>query len=288
MPEISGAAHGPLVSWPMIVGGVEGRSVSDWEQLLIRELQRFLPEPLTDDSRRAHYAFYHWDDMLASEFFEDADLDRLAALAEPQSCIVAGNGTSGIGWDRWAFDLGRSIFPVDDAGKIEALAGGPAADLLAAARPSGGRAVVPGVELARVLSRHGVAPEDLAEDGVVMPIHVRVVTDGSLLDALRAATCTMNRAGLEPADPDAEVDPRWRAALDGIADVELRSHLSALFLDAESARAYGGEYCGARWPCGSEPVRSAAARVVAGWEFGEGQAWSAIVELADDHRPPKV
>ncbi|SBT45731.1 hypothetical protein [Micromonospora auratinigra] len=202
--------------------------------------------------------------------------------------MVAGIGTSGIGWDRWAFDLGRSIFPVDDAGEIAALAGRPAADLLAAARPSGGRAVLPGAELARVLRRHGVPPEALAEDGVVLPIHVRVVTDGSLLDALRAATGTMDRAGLESVDPDAEVDPRWRAALDGIADAELRSHLSALFLDDESARAYGGEYCGAHWPSGSEPIRSAAARVVAAWEFGEGQAWSAIVELADDHRPPGV
>ncbi|MCI4066334.1 hypothetical protein MRQ36_28790 [Micromonospora sp. R77] len=257
-----------------------------WEQLLTRELQRFLPEPIGDHPGGGRYALYHWDDMLASEFFAGGDLDRLAALAEPQSCVVAASGTSGTGWDRWAFDLGRSIFAVDGAETIEALAGRPAADLLAAAHRSAGRAVVHGVELARVLRRHGIALEDLAEDGVTMPIHVRVVTDGSLLDALRAATGTMDQDGLEPVDPDAEVDPRWQAALNGIADAELRSHLSALFLEEDSARAYGGEYCGAHWPSGSGPIRFAAARVVAGWEFGEGQAWSAVVELATEHWPP--
>lgn len=276
----------PFVPWRPIIGG-RGRAehVSEWEQLLRRELQRFLSEPLADDPGKARYALYHWDDMLAAEFFAATDLDQLAALAEPRSCVVAAAGTSGTGWDRWAFDLGRSIFAVDAAGDIEALAGRPAADLLAAAHRSAGRGVVHGVELARVLHRHGIAPQAFAGDGMVMPVHVRVVTDGSLLDALRAATGTMDRAGLEPVDPDADVDPRWRPALDAIADAGLRSHLSALFLDEESARAYGGEYCGARWPVGSEPIRSAAARIVAGWEFGEGQAWSAVVELADEHRP---
>lgn len=254
--------------------------VSEWEQTLARELDRFLPKPMASHPPGSRFALFHWDDILSGEFFDSATLDALATPATPASSTVAAAGGSGAGWSRWAFDLGRSVFPIDDLGEIDELAGAPAAELRATARKSKGSRVVYGHELARVLRTHGIAPTDLAGDpSLFMPVHVRVVTDGSLFDALRAATFTMDRAGLDAVDPAARVDPAWRETLDAVADPALRRHLAMLFLDAGSARCYGAGYRGATWPCDSEPVRFEAAELVAGWEFGEGQAWSAVVRL---------
>ena len=45
-----------------------------WDAELVRAFEVLLRRPLAEFDAEATYAFYHWDDIMSSEFFDD-DLD---------------------------------------------------------------------------------------------------------------------------------------------------------------------------------------------------------------------
>lgn len=198
------------------------------------------------------------------EFFEDADV--LGAVVAPEAEDFEADDYP-LSWTRWQLDLGRSLFLLE--GNVSAGARAVSLDE--------SRLVVNGADLARLLDGEDVAPDD-----VFVTVLARVATDATLFDAMRAATWTMGSpADLADFRTDAETEPKWAAALERIDHPALRDHLRMLCLTAQSARSAGGLYLGTDH-CPADllwPAEQPGHTLVAAWEFGEGQASSAIFEV---------
>ncbi|MER6916896.1 hypothetical protein ABT354_35070 [Streptomyces sp. NPDC000594] len=201
----------------------------------------------------------------------------------------------------WRFDLSRSLFCFD----ADLLAGtgpwgegghkGPrpfddafVADLRAVSSvDEDGDVLVYGGELGPLLGRHGV---DLTDEksrklNGWVSVLLRVATDGTLTDAMRAATFTERGPGHLVSIHDMTYarsagDP-WEERLSAVTYPGLRDHLRMLCLTRKDARSEGGFYLGTDgWPstCALEAVGCS---LVAGWGFGESQAGTAVVRLPD-------
>ncbi|MEU8660063.1 hypothetical protein [Actinoplanes philippinensis] len=169
------------------------------------------------------------------------------------------------GWDliapHWSIDLGRSLFRAGDTGEGAAL-GLPHLD-----------EGMTGADLGRELVERRWKPRKLRK--TFPEIDFRIHTDGSLYDAMRAATATMTGPGeIFETGPVHGVEPRWEQALAALPDTDLREHLSNLCRDEQTARSDGAHYLGTR-----DPGLQSGAPVVAAWRIGEGQAFSAVVQL---------
>ncbi|RSN09226.1 hypothetical protein DMB42_18090 [Nonomuraea sp. WAC 01424] len=108
---------------------------------------------------------------------------------------------------------------------------------------------MPGSDLARALAPHGGRLGEVDGDEVMGMVQwlQRVRTDGTLFDAMRAATWTMGGPGdLVAFENGCEVKPELEAALRRIPDPRLRDRLRTLCLTAEWARRDGGYYLGPR------------------------------------------
>ncbi len=247
-----------------------------WRDRLEHAYGLLLGRPLSGFDPGATYALYHWDDAFCDEFFagaEEVDLDGFARPETRDSSTLADTGEPGLSPDRWRFDLGRTIFLVDDFDH-------PVATALPAARlDSAGDIGVLGVDLRRVFLDEEVDLDELTDQYAHMLL--RVQTDGTLFDALRAATWTMSAPdGLEPRRPEAEIDAPWQPLLAQIDDGRLRGHFEMLCLTAHWARSDGAHYLGPK--CRGDLAFLTTLpgyRIVAGWEFGEAQAASAVVQL---------
>jgi hypothetical protein len=240
-----------------------------WQAQLSDAFALLLGRRLDEFDPKAAYVLYHWDDVLSSELSEYVpDPALLAGVVPPQE----GAAEYPLCWASWHLDLGRSLFDVD-MDEVDRLAGTAAQALRALSRDPE-EIVVTGAELSAVLAEH-----DASLDGVFLTLLARVQTADTLFDAMRAATWTM--AGPESLYTDYSevvVEPQWERALSAIPDAGLRTHMSGICLDAQSARAFGAYYSGT----GSCPgmlsllERLPGHTFVTGWEFGEGQAASAI------------
>ncbi|MFF2659123.1 hypothetical protein ACFVUH_17365 [Kitasatospora sp. NPDC058032] len=204
----------------------------------------------------------------------------------------------------WRFDLGGSLFRFD----ADLLAGtgpwgedghkGPrpfgdafVADLrIVATVDEFGEALVHGADLGPLLARHDLDLTDRNAEklNTWLTVLLRVATDGTLTDALRAATFTergpehlvsvgdMSRAR-SAAEP-------WEERLGTLTHPALRDHLRMLCLSQNDARSEGGFYSGAgNWPW-SDILEAVGCSLVAGWGFGESQAGTAVVRLPE--QPP--
>jgi hypothetical protein len=132
----------------------------------------------------------------------------------------------------WVIDLDRSVFEIEfleESPLAEALGARPDSNLVAEAFRT-----VSGQELAA----HGFTAADLAGDDVEVTTAVRVITDGSLRDAMLTAIRGRNGPdGLRPAPEerldaiflDAETPPP--AELGTIGDPRLRAHIWSPYLD---------------------------------------------------------
>ncbi|MEV0296335.1 hypothetical protein [Nocardia sp. NPDC050710] len=254
------------------------------------------------DDPTAEYGVYYADDSL-DEFLCPSAWATPAALAEPEPSQLPLPGADEYPFSPgvWRFDLSRSLFRFDDhlVNGTGPWGGGGhkgprpfgddfVADLRAAAIAGADQLLVRGAELGPLLARHGI---DLTDErsrklNGWLTVLFRVATDGSLTDAMRAATFTERGPEyLAPFDDEGYVDtaePRWEAALAAITRPELRDHLRMLCLDEEDARATGAHYCGPdRWPFTTDILDSLGCRLVAGWEYGESQAGTAVVELPE-------
>lgn len=243
----------------------------DWEERVRAALGALVGEDPA--GAEGEYALFVWEDDFAQRFWEGVGAADLAG--DP---VVAPAG-----WSEGDTALSLAALGIDPAGScfgVEGFEVAPELDaaVAAAAWSDGRRRVLSAGVLGRLLDEHGVDASSLGGHHAVLL--GRVVTDGSLLDALRAATWTHGgRDGLVARGEDRSVDPRWSERLEAVADPELRAHLELLCLDEEDARYEGALFTGPAWPVGLEGLALAGHTVVAGWELGEGQAAMAVVRL---------
>ncbi len=256
-----------------------------WKRELADAFEVLLGRPLDAHSTTAEYVFYTWNDEISFLMLEDFVSGRVDVGAIARGEHVGGDGYGGVSqfeWDAWPFDHGRSVWLLEEETLGE---GGFGARIGAALRDVsaeyGSARAVPGADFARVLAAHHDQVGEIDCDeltGLVQWLQ-RVGTDGTLLDAMRAATWTMGGPDdLVAFDSEVEVDPELEEALRRVPGSRLRDHLRMLCLTEYWARSDGGYYLGPRecphdlrWVA-DQPGHE----VVAGWEFGEGQASSAV------------
>lgn len=116
----------------------------------------------------------------------------------------------------------------------------------------------------------------------------RVETDGSLFDAMSAATFTMNGYhGLVSLDydkaeddEDEGVDPEWWELLRMVKDRKVHNHLCMLCLTGQSARCDGAFYSENSCPFAFKRLaRLPGYQLVTSWEYGEGQGAIALFQV---------
>ncbi|MEV8633056.1 hypothetical protein AB0395_15495 [Streptosporangium sp. NPDC051023] len=202
----------------------------------------------------------------------------------------------------WQFSLSESLFRFD----AELLAGtgawgdgghkGPrpfddtfVADLRTVSSvDEAGEALVHGAELGPLLDRHGIdlTSEESGKLNGWLTVLLRVATDGTLTDAMRAATFTERGPGhlvsIHDMDDAFSADEPWEERLSAVTHPALRDHLRMLCRTEDDARSEGGFYYGTdHWPW-SDLLEAVGCSLVAGWGFGESQAGTAVVRLADN------
>ncbi|MGX2992967.1 hypothetical protein JNUCC64_01525 [Streptomyces sp. JNUCC 64] len=266
-----------------------------WERELARAFEVLLDAPFgpgaaAGPAPEPRYAFFHQDDLMPSTVLGDLldgelDPDAVARGIPVDGARYDEDGVP-LGWSGWSFDLGRSIWLwEDDAFDPDGPFGAAAAGALdAVAHPArDSRRAVSGADLARVFAEHGDSLDEVDEDELLMAgLLLRVDTDGTLFDAMRAATWTTGGPeGLVPLPPEAEVEPRWDAALSRVPGARLRDHLRLLCLTDHWARGDGARYLGpGNCPAALDWFADQPGhQVVAGWELGEGQAASAVFRI---------
>jgi hypothetical protein len=239
-----------------------------WDDALRCAFAILLGRPLEDFPVAVYAAYYDCGDLALELFQQGFDLGPLT-----RSEIVRGPfptipqlGELLKGWSRivpyWSIDLGQSIFEATEINS-GAERGVPELD-----------APILGRDLGRVLTERGLSPEDLHE--TFPDIQFRAHTDGSLFDAMRFVTGTHRGPDhlLKPRYEDWGFDPGWEQKLAAIGHPALRDAMRNLCRTENMARADGAYYLGAKDPHFGEPRQVAAA-----WQFGEAQAWAAVVQL---------
>jgi hypothetical protein len=246
---------------------VPSNEPGQWEAELAGAFEVLLGLPLDDFDPTATYALFHWDDIMSAEFFDFFDdFDVLGSVVSPES---SGAYEGGLSWTQWGLDLGRSLFLFDGDTATEAA--------LRAASRDDSQLVVAGADLAPALTGQEFDPTE-----AFLTVLARVETDGTLFEAMRAATWTMDGpADLLEFNAKVDVEEAWEEPLKRVGHPALRDHLRMLCLTEHSARSEGAFYLGARrcpndlqW-LGQQPGH----RFVTGWTFGEGQASSAIFQV---------
>lgn len=262
-----------------------------WKPELANAFEVLLGRPLAEFSTETEYAFYYWDEEMSSMMFGElvsGELD-LSAIARGELIDGARYHEDDIpfGLNQWALDLGQSTWLFEgrafeaDGGFGESI--GAALKAISAATDDGRRAVS-GADLARVLAAHGNQLNEVDSNRVMVTLILRIDTDGTLFEAMRAATWTSGGPdSLVELEEGAEVEPEWDKGLQRIPNPRLRDHLRMLTLTAHSARGYGAYFLGpglGACPRDLDWIRRRPDReTIAGWEFGEGQASSAVFRV---------
>ncbi|MGW3949397.1 hypothetical protein ACWEKM_00135 [Streptomyces sp. NPDC004752] len=272
-----------------------------WDAALTRAFEILLGgQPALDPAVR--YGVYYASDSFDEFLFPNpwATPDALTAR-EPRQLPDPDGEYPFSPW-AWRFDLSESLFRFD----ADLLAGtgpwgdgghkGPrpfddtfAADLRTVSSvDEAGEVLVHGVELGPLLGRHGVdlTNKESKKLNSWLTVLLRVATDGTLTNAMQAATFTERgpehlvsihdiRYACFAAEP-------WEERLSAVTHPALRDHLRMLCLTEAAARSEGGCYCGTgRWPWPTDVLEAADCSLVAGWAFGESQAGTAVVRLPD-------
>ncbi|WP_194903900.1 hypothetical protein [Catenulispora rubra] len=255
-----------------------------------------------DEDPDAVYGVYYADDGI-DEFLFPSVWATPEALTDHEPGELLFPGADGYPFSpaKWRFDFRESLFRFD--AELLDLTGawgegghkGPrpfrgdfAADVRAVAIDGADRVLVRGADLGPLLARHGV---DLAHESAEqlngwLTVVLRVATDGTLAHAMRTATFTdRGPDDLAPFGDEGYFDAaeqRWEETLSAVPLPALRDHLRMLCLDQDDARASGAYYCGAEaWPFSTDILDEIGCSLIAGWEFGESQAGTAVVRLPD-------
>jgi hypothetical protein len=227
-------------------------------------------------------------------FFVDSELlpeaERVSSLAfeqlfvgKPPAPAATFDTQHGEFWQRYAVDYARTLFVYDKHDLPDA------PDALVAALQATHYALT-GEELAQVAERGRLPLPD-----VLAPCWYacrRAVSDGSLLDAMAAATLSaslpagmLSRAQFEAGD-EIRFEPRWEHALRGITNEALREHLLMSCVDLQTAR-WAGSWLDPKhkpdvW---LEPVVKRGGQILSIWHSGEGQATRAVVKFPHGAAP---
>ncbi len=244
---------------------------------LSRALEILLGRGLSSFDDNATYALYHWDDTYQFEFpWKRVNADEFLRPERNKSSSSAdglkkdnGSPYELLGWDRYEFDLGRSYFFLEASDFS-----GEQADALAEKKY-----MLSGNQLGEFLHDYQVQRDSLSST-IIIP---RVQTDGTLFDAMRAATWTMggSKGLVTQRDEDAEVDSAWMPRLEAIEDTVLRYHIGMLCQDAKAARCIGAHYEQAQVSGLLKLLETHLHHTaIATWSFGEGQAAAGVFRLS--------
>lgn len=270
------------------MGSDSARLADTWETTLTGAFEILLGRKLATFEAGASYAAYCGGNYL-SETIPPARWLTTTALASSEPTELSG-GPYMFDDDHeevaWRFDLSESLFQFDDDLLDEDKSF--SADFAAEVRSVGlldGVPLVRGADLAPLLARHGVdlTHPDAERLAGRVTVTLKVATDGTLTDAMRAATFT--HRGPEHLIPfnDEWVEgagEKWEEVLAKVAHPALRDHLRMHCLDPFDARAVGAAYLEtAEWPPGAYGAAEANATLIAGWDFAESQWGLAVVEL---------
>ncbi|HEY5950067.1 MAG TPA: hypothetical protein VIV40_31445, partial [Kofleriaceae bacterium] len=251
----------------------------------LTELQRgyeiLLGRPLDTFESTARYELW---------FFVDSELlpehERVPALTleqlvvgRPNAPAAAQDTKAGEFWQRCAVDYARTLFVYDKHDLPEDAPDALLADL------QRHQYALTGEELARVVERNQLELDDVL--ATCWYACRRAVTDGSLVDAMAAATLSasvpagmLSRAQFDNGD-DIRFEPRWEHALRVIRDETLREHLLMSCVDLQTARWAGAWLDPKHKPdVWLEPVVRRGGEILSIWHSGEGQATRAVVKLA--------
>ncbi|MFF7456980.1 hypothetical protein [Kitasatospora sp. NPDC008115] len=280
--------------------------LNGWDAALAGAFEILLGGDPALDGAAAGYGVYYASDTLDEFLFPNPWATPEALSARTPRLLPDLDGEYPFSPSAWRFDLSGSLFRFD-AALLEGTGPwgedghkGPrpfddafVTDLRAVATvDEAGDALVRGAELGTLLDRHGV---DLTGARATklnnwLAVLLRVATDGTLADAMRAATFTGRGPGhlvsVQDIGGDRRADEPWEERLAAVAHPALRDHLRMLCLSEADARSTGGFYCGAdHWPW-SDALDAVGASLVAGWGFGESQAGAAVVRLPDGPGAP--
>ena len=253
---------------------------------LRRGYEIFLGKPLASFDPNARYeVWYRVERELLPEH------ERLAALTleqlvvgRPQAPSTLYDPGKGEFWTRYAADYARSLFVFDRHDMPEA-----PSELVAALQAK--HYALTGEEIGRLVDQSGLAFEEIIS--VAWYICRRAVTDGTLLDAMHAATLSSKLPlGIQSRSEYGEdadkirFEPRWEHALRVIEDPVLREHLLMSCCDVQTAR-WAGAWLDPKHKVDVwlEPVTKRGGEIIAIWHVGEGQAMRAVVQFASDAAP---
>ena len=248
-----------------------------YEVLLGRPLDKF-------ESEARYEVWYFVDSELLPEHerVPSLTLEQLV-VGRPHAPSVSHDTKAGDFWLRLAADYARSLFVFDKHDWPDA------PDELVAALQARHYALS-GEELAKLAQ-----DEELELREVLEPCWYacrRAVSDGSLVDAMAAATLSasapaglLSREQYDNAD-DIRFEPRWEHALRGITDDALREHLLMSCVDLQTSR-WAGSWIDPKHKADVwlEPVLKRGGQILAIWHTGEGQATRAVVKFAAGAAP---
>ncbi|MBW4717558.1 hypothetical protein [Saccharothrix obliqua] len=239
----------------------------NWRRQLTRAFEILLGGPLSDHPGDAvHVAYVGGNVFDEFGYNRVADWVRPAALrgAEP---VVLDCSLFDAGEPPSRFDAANSVFEFEDVRETGHAAF--AADLAGA---SFGGGLVRGGDLAVLAERHGV---DLADDtwtGRWYVPYPRLVSDGTLWDAMRVAL-TLGDGPADVLPLEGEAAEEWAEALEAVEDPGLRAHLAHYCGDGDSGLLYLRST--------GDVMAEEGCSVVANWEEGQSQVEFTVVRLSD-------
>ncbi|MGV9311277.1 hypothetical protein ACWDR0_03670 [Streptomyces sp. NPDC003691] len=244
---------------------------TDWNRQLADAFAVLLGRPLsTYDQDAVYAASAHGNLMYETGFRQDAAWVRPGALggAEPvvwDCCLFDDSDRTPV------FDASRSVFELTPGNAESALPAEFTAAVAAACFSSG---LIRGADLAPLVQRYGVDLADPAFAGAWTVFFPRLLSDGTLLGALKAALDTGDGPGdlvpfeVEPAEDRAE-------ALAAIAHPGLRAHTAYFCTDGEE-----GMMLLAEEERGSAGLSEQGCEPIAAWEDGHGQIDITVIRLS--------
>ncbi|WP_445402399.1 hypothetical protein ACSMX9_12520 [Streptomyces sp. LE64] len=279
-PEPAGPPNSLATTVPPAPPEARRSSEGDWSRQLSDAFAVLLGRPLEEyDPDAVYAASVNGNLMYETGFARDPAWVRPAALRGGQPVV----------WDcplfdesdRFpTFDAGGSVFDFSTSGEGTTALPRDFAD--AVDTVCFGRGLVRGADLAPLTERYGVDLADPALAGAWTVFFPRLVSDGTLLDALRAALDT-GHAPEQLLPFEVEPDEEWQEELAAIDHPRLRAHLGYFCTDGEEGlmpllddATTGG-------------LQDEGCRPVVGWEDGHGQIDIRVVRLSDRVAgPPRV
>ncbi|MFE2914949.1 hypothetical protein ACFXI0_29410 [Kitasatospora indigofera] len=251
---------------------------ADWEHLLTAAFGRLLDLPFTGADPAADYAVRIGGNMLyETGFGKDPAWVGPAALS----------GAEPVRWEGFMFDEADGTFAFDAARSIfefrvptESRSAFPAAFVDAVDAACFVPRLIRGADLAPLVEQHGIDLTGPAAAGTWSLYFPRLLSDGTLLGALRAA-CVLGDGPQSLIDFGAEPEEEWQDALDSIPHPGLRAHLAFFFTDGTDGLMPMGE------DINLHVLADHDCHAVAGFEDDHGQFDATVVRLSREVSGPR-